>query len=114
MIVKNTANFSDQREVGKGRVHFEPILQVLGIDQGQSDTVLCGGFSYHDSRLKFSSIWLNDASQINLDGEKECSDGSKYLSGDEHILIEYCWKQYTKRGPHEVFRISPEIENAFL
>jgi hypothetical protein len=94
VVIQCTNDWPDDvlRDVGNGRVHHYLIENTLGISFGQG-VVCCGGFSYHDGELKFSSIWLNQNDQ------KGCkTDGSKYLNKAEKSLVRYCFNQYKRRG----------------
>lgn len=106
IIVQCTNNWPSDvlRDVGQGRVHHYLIKNTLGFDYDQ-DLVCCGGFSYVNGSLKFSSVWLNGRNQVGCS-----SDGSKYLSGPEQTLVEYCFEQYKSRGRNSTFSIPDYID----
>ncbi|CAG8486109.1 5285_t:CDS:2 [Scutellospora calospora] len=92
------------RDAGRGRVHNHLLEYTLGYDH-EDGIVCCGGFAYHDGKLKFSSIWLNQTSQ------KGCeSDDSNELSGHEKMLVKYCFKQYKKFGTDHRFNLPYYID----
>ncbi|CAG8484593.1 14283_t:CDS:2 [Dentiscutata erythropus] len=95
-------------DVGNGQVHHYLIKNTFGFDYDQ-DIICCGGFSYHEKQLKFSSVWLNERNQKGWE-----SDGSKYLSGPEQILVEYCFEEYKKFGSHHIFKIPNYIEKQLI
>jgi len=107
IIVQCTNNWPSDvlRDVGQGRVHHYLIKNTLGFDYDQ-DLVCCGGFSYVNGSLKFSSVWLNGRDQVGCS-----SDGSKYLSTPEQALVEYCFGQYRIHGKNSVFSIPDYIDS---
>lgn len=107
VIIQCTDDWPDDvlRDVGNGRVHHYLIENTLGYEYGQ-DIVCCGGFSYHEGELKYSSIWLNARNQ------KGCkTNGSKYLNKVEKKLVKYCFKKYQEKGPGGVFEIPGWLDN---
>ncbi|CAG8510573.1 1646_t:CDS:1, partial [Racocetra fulgida] len=92
VVIQCTNNWPSDvlKDVGNGQVHHHVIKSTFGFDYNQ-DIVCCGGFSYHNKQLKFSSLWLNGRSQEGWE-----SDGSKYLSRPEQILVEHCFEEYKK------------------
>lgn len=111
-IIKDTAYFPDQRAVGEGRVHYYPIEEVIGTTK--KENILCSGFAFHNNQLKYSSIWLNESQQLNLNGEYNCSDGSKYLSNKEKILVDFIWKRYKEMGPNAIIDIPWGVERRII
>lgn len=71
--------------------------------------IACGGFAYLFGELRFSSISLNGTDQT--DGP---TDGSRYLSEPEKILVTYCWDEYKKHGAQHVFPIPCSIDQLLL
>ena len=113
VIIQCTDNWPEEartRARGSGMVHDYLIKNVLGIDHDQEvngkKKICCGGFAYQEGKLKFSSIWLNQTDQMGCD-----SDGSKYLSDAERVLVKYCFEQYKSNGVHHVFEISDHIND---
>ncbi|WNE40486.1 MAG: hypothetical protein GBAus27B_000553 [Mycoplasmataceae bacterium] len=92
------------KEAKQGRVHDYLIKDTLGIEYNQ-DIVCCGGFSYHNGQMKYSSVWLNGRDQ------KGCkSDGNKYLSNNEKVLVDYCFEIYKSHGPGKIFELPDKID----
>ncbi|CAG8693525.1 hypothetical protein C2G38_2174731 [Gigaspora rosea] len=92
------------RDVGKGQVHHYLIKNTFGFDFNQ-DIICCGGFSYHEKTLKYSSVWLNERDQTGCK-----SDGTKYLSRREKVLVKYCFKKYKQNGINYAFPIPSYID----
>lgn len=92
------------KEAKQGRVHDYLIRNTLGIEYNQK-IVCCGGFSYHDRKLKHSSVWLNG-----VDQKGSRTDGSKYLSDSEKVLVEYCFEKYKELGINKVFELPERID----
>ncbi|CAF4746656.1 unnamed protein product, partial [Rotaria socialis] len=88
IIIQCTDNWSDDyyKPVGQGTVHDYLLKNVMGIESDQK-RIACGGFAYLFHELKFSSIWLNGTDQTDAE-----SDGDRYLSDSEKILVAYCWE----------------------
>ena len=92
------------KAAGQGRVHDYLLKNVLGIDYVRN-RIACGGFAYVNGELKFSSIWLNQANQTGAE-----TDGSKYLSATEKILVAYCFNEYREHGRNHQFSIPSSID----
>ena len=94
--------------MGQGTVHDYLLKNVLGIESDQN-RIACGGFAYLFGELRFSSVWLNGTSQFAAE-----TDGSRYLSDPEKILVNYCWEEYIKHGASHVFTIPFFIDQQLL
>ena len=99
---------SEQNEVGNGRVHSYLIKNVLGQNHGDHN-VCCGGFAFHDGKLKYSSWWLNSNDQT---GGK--SDGGKNLSEGEKAIVKYVFDQWKRKGVHVVLELPSWIEKSII
>lgn len=110
IIIQCTDEWPEEyyRPVGQGTVHDCLLRNVMGIHSEQS-RIACGGFAYLFGELRFSSIWLNGTDQ--LDAE---SDGSRYMSDPEKMLVTYCWDQYKKHGAYHVFSIPFFLDRLLL
>ncbi|CAF4666997.1 unnamed protein product [Rotaria socialis] len=110
IIIQCTDNWPEEnlKAAGQGRVQDYLLKNVLGIDYDQ-DRVACGGFSYVDGELKFSSVWLNARNQTGAE-----SDGSKYLSDLEVDLVKFCFDQYKEYGASHMFELSWAIDENLL
>ncbi|CAF3019247.1 unnamed protein product [Rotaria socialis] len=110
IIIQCTDNWSDDyyKPVGQGTVHDYLLKNVMGIESDQK-RIACGGFAYLFHELKFSSIWLNGTDQTDAE-----SDGDRYLSDSEKILVAYCWEEYKKHGAHHVFSVPFFIDELLL
>lgn len=89
-------------------MHDHLLTSILGIDPDQN-RIACGGFAYLYGGLQFSSISLNGASQTTAE-----SDGCRYLSDPEKVLVTYCWEEYKKHGAGRVFPIPNSIDEQLL
>lgn len=113
VVIQSTNNWPSEAygRARQGYVHDYLIKNVLGREHGERDSqgrqkICCGGFGYRDGQLKFSSWWLNSSHQIGCD-----SDGTKYLSDAERVLIKYCFERYKEKGVHHIFEIPSYIDN---
>lgn len=116
VIIQCTDNWPEEARgrAGCGLVHDYLIKNTLGINHSDSNDdgkkrVCCGGFGYRDKKLKFSSVWLNASDQLGC-----ISDGEKYLSDFERVLVKYCFEQYMKKGLHHVFEIPEYTDKQLL
>lgn len=91
-------------ESGQDHVHDYLLKNVMGLDYDQS-RITCGGFSYVNGELKFTSAWLNTKDQKDVK-----SDGNKMLSEAEKILVTFCFNEYKSQGSHHIFPISPFVD----
>lgn len=113
VIIQCTDNWPEEaknRARGSGLVHDYLIKNVLGIEHSEEiqgkKRICCGGFSYCDGKLKFSSIWLNQTNQWGCN-----TDGEKYLSDVERLLIKYCFEQWKNNGIHHIFEIPNSLDS---
>lgn len=80
----------------------------MGFDS-EHKRISCGGFAYLFGELRFSSVWLNGTDQLH--GE---TDGDRYLSQPEKILVNYCWEEYKRNGVNRFFSIPDFIDEDIL
>ena len=106
IIIQCTNDWPDEcyKPVGQGTVHDYLLKNVMGIESDQK-RIACGGFSYLFGELRFSSVWLNGTNQTDAE-----SDGSRYLSEPEQMLVTYCWEEYKTYGAHHVFFVPSFID----
>ncbi len=111
IIIRCTDDYDGdkKRDAGQEKVHYYPLEDILGYEI-EKDNVCCGGFSYHEGKLKFSSIWLNTKTQKGINGEDWETDGKEELSEPEKVLVEYCFEQYKREGKHFIFKIPDYID----
>lgn len=109
IIVQCTDNWPDEYQTASGqeRAHDYLLKNVMGLDYDQS-RITCGGFTYTDGELKFSSTWLN-----NKDQKGAKSDGNKFLSEPEKTLVTFCFDEYKKYGNHHIFEIPSSVDKEF-
>ncbi|CAF4443220.1 unnamed protein product [Rotaria socialis] len=110
IIIQSTDNWLEDyyKPAGQGAVHDYLLTNVLGIESAQK-RIACGGFAYLHQELQFSSISLNGRDQTGAE-----SDGGRYLSDPEKVLVTYCWEEYKKYGAHHVFSIPAFIDELLL
>lgn len=110
VIIQCTDDWPEEyyRSTGQGTVHYYLLRNVMGIEPDAA-RIACGGFAYLMGDLRFSSISLNSTDQFGAE-----SDGSKYLSDPEEVLVRYCWQQYKMYGPHQRFSIPISIDQLLM
>lgn len=81
---------------GRGRVHDYLYRQYFATEFTRGRTC-CAGFAVLQGQAKFSSIYLNMQSGDKR-GLKWRSDGSKYVSEEEKVLIEVAIAAWKDRG----------------
>lgn len=112
VLIQDTATWGEreQREAGQGRVHDYIFESLLG-ETFTRRTTCCGGFSIQHGVVKTSSIWLNGVDAKNeRTGRPWISDGSKYLSPGERVLVKHAVEMWARYGKHTLVTIPPAIE----
>jgi len=99
-----------KRDVGTGRVHHYLILTLTGREFTQ-DTVCCGGFAIHESKLKFSSVWLNARHQYPKESFGK-SDQDKYLSSLEKELCNFAVDKWKTSGVNTAHELSDTLKSS--
>ena len=102
VFIKDTGLWPDEAiaDANKGKVHDYLYKKLLGYDYKEGRTC-CGGFAVRGGEVEYSSVWLNQQNHSLRQPLQEMpwkSDGSKYLSSWEKIMVDTALEEWMQRG----------------
>mmetsp|Transcript_13740 Transcript_13740/g.24344 ORF Transcript_13740/g.24344 Transcript_13740/m.24344 type:complete len:260 (-) Transcript_13740:1188-1967(-) len=110
VILRCTDSWPEEafKRAGEGMVH-DYLYKFLFDNDFNKRQTCCGGFAVMKGTLKYSSVWLNQQSSGSEAQRPWQSDGSKFLSKGEQLLVNIAVRSW-KEGGKNIVDIPDDVD----